>query len=84
MAEPLVAYSSPFKIEIGTARVKSYKSQGRNQILADLIQAEGKTLRSGVLKLINFIWNKEKLPEHWKKCVGTSHETALLQLPVTR
>jgi hypothetical protein len=38
-----------------------YKSPGRDQIPAELIQAGGKILRSKNYMLINNIWNKEKL-----------------------
>jgi hypothetical protein len=46
--------------------LKRYKSPGIDQILTELIQAGGNTLRSEIHKLINFIWNKEELPEQWK------------------
>jgi hypothetical protein len=38
-----------------------------DQILVELIQAGGETLRSKIHKLINPIWNKEKLPDQWKE-----------------
>jgi hypothetical protein len=49
-------------------------------ILAELIQAEDETLLSAIHKLINSNWNKEELPNQWKKCVivpvhKTSHKT---------
>jgi hypothetical protein len=34
-----------------------------------LIQAVGETLRSEIHKLINSIWNKEKLPVQWKESI---------------
>jgi hypothetical protein len=39
----------------------SDKSQGNDQIPAELIQARGETLWSEIHKLINSIWNKGKL-----------------------
>jgi hypothetical protein len=39
------------------------KSPGSDQIPAELIQAESKTLQSEIHKLINSIWNKEELPD---------------------
>jgi hypothetical protein len=48
--------------------LKEYKSPGSNQILAELIQAEGETLQTDIHKLINCIWNEE-LPDQWKKYV---------------
>jgi hypothetical protein len=44
--------------------LKRYKYPGSDQIPAELIQAEGEILlRSKIHKLINSIWNKEKLPD---------------------
>jgi hypothetical protein len=51
---------SPFELEITIAMLKRYKSSGRDQVPAELIQAGGEILRSGILKLITSIWNKEK------------------------
>jgi hypothetical protein len=39
---------------------------GSDQILEEVIQAGGEILCSKVHKLINSIWNKEKLPDQWK------------------
>jgi hypothetical protein len=49
--------------------LKRYKSQGSDQILAELIQAGGETLWSEIQKPINSIWNNEELPDQWKKSV---------------
>jgi hypothetical protein len=49
--------------------LKRYKSPGIDQIPAELIQARGNTLRSEIHKLINYIWNKEELPEQWKESI---------------
>jgi hypothetical protein len=46
--------------------LKKYKSPGSDQIPAELIQAGDKMLLSAIHKLINFIWNKEELPDQWK------------------
>jgi hypothetical protein len=40
-----------------------------DQILAELIQAEGKILLFAIHKLINSIWNKEELPNQWKESI---------------
>jgi hypothetical protein len=51
---------------------KRYKSPATDQIPAELIQAGGYTLRSGIHKLISFIWNNEELPEQRKEpIIGT-------------
>jgi hypothetical protein len=49
--------------------LKKYKSPGRDQIPAELIQAGGKMLLSSIHKLINSVWNKEELPDQWKESI---------------
>jgi hypothetical protein len=49
--------------------LKSYKSPGSDQILAELIQAGGEILLSAMHKLINSVWNKEELPDQWKESI---------------
>jgi hypothetical protein len=44
--------------EISIAKLKKYKSQGSDQILAELIQVGGETLQSEIHKLITYIWSK--------------------------
>jgi hypothetical protein len=68
-AESLVPEPSPFEVEIGIAKLKKYKSPGSDQIPRELIQAGGETLQPEIHKLINFIWNKEELPDQWKESV---------------
>jgi hypothetical protein len=41
-AEPLVPDSSPFEVEIATAKLNRYKSPGNDQIPAELIHAGGR------------------------------------------
>jgi hypothetical protein len=53
--EPLVLGPSHLEVEIAVAKLKKYKSPGSDQILAELIQAGGKTLVSVIHKLINSI-----------------------------
>jgi hypothetical protein len=52
---------SPFEVEIAIAKFKRLKQPGSDQIPAELIQARGEILLSKMHKLINSIWNKEKL-----------------------
>jgi hypothetical protein len=68
-AEPLVPEPSPVEVEIGIGELKSCKSQGNDQIPAELIKAGGETLRSEIYRLICSIWNKEKLPQKWKESI---------------
>ena len=58
---------SAFEVALVTEKLKSHKSLGVDHIPAELIKAEGRTIRSGIHKLIAFIWNKEELPEEWKE-----------------
>jgi hypothetical protein len=68
-AEPLVHEPGPSEVDIIIKKLKSFKSPGIDQIPAELIQAEGNTLRSEIHKLINCILNKEELPEQWMESI---------------
>jgi hypothetical protein len=61
--EPIVPKPSSFRVKITVEKLKRYKSPGTDKILAELIQAGGKTVCSEIHKLINSIWNKEELPQ---------------------
>jgi hypothetical protein len=50
-------------------KYKIYKSAGIDQTLAELIRAGGNILCSEIHKLINSVWNKEELPQQWKKYI---------------
>jgi hypothetical protein len=54
-AEPLEADTSPFEFEIVIEKLRRYKTLGRDQIPAELIQAGGKILRSEIHKHINSV-----------------------------
>jgi hypothetical protein len=68
-AEPLVPGSNCLEVEIAIAKIKKYKSPSNDEILEELIQAEGEILLPAFHKLINSIWNKEELPDEWKKSI---------------
>jgi hypothetical protein len=68
-AELLVSDLSPFEVDIAIAKLKMYKLPGSDQIPAELIQAGGATLRSGIHNLINSIWNREELPDQEKESI---------------
>jgi hypothetical protein len=68
-AEPLVPGPSSLEVEIAITKLKKYKSPGSDQILAELIRAENKMLLSAIHKFITSIWNKEELPDQWKKSI---------------
>jgi mannosyltransferase OCH1-like enzyme len=50
-------------------KLKRHKSPGINQIPAELIKAEGRTIHSKIHKLTHSIWSKEELPEEWKESI---------------
>jgi hypothetical protein len=68
-AEPLVSQPSPFEVEIAVPKLMQYKSHSNDQILPELTQAGGETSCTEIHKLINFLWNKEELPQQWKECI---------------
>jgi hypothetical protein len=50
-------------------KLKSNKSPGTDQISVELIKAGGRTIYGEIHKLIISIWNKEELPEEWKRSI---------------
>jgi hypothetical protein len=68
-AEPLVPEPSLVEVKIAIGKLKSYKSQGTDNIPAELIKAGGETLYSEIHRLICCIWNKEELPQQWKESI---------------
>jgi hypothetical protein len=64
--EPLGLGPSHLEFEIAIAEPKKYKSPGREEIPAQLIQTGGDMLLSANHKLISSVWNKEELPHQWK------------------
>jgi len=68
--EPLVPEPSAFEFELAIENVKSHKSPDIDQIPQKFIQAEGRTIRYEIHKLIISIWNKEELPEEWKESIS--------------
>jgi hypothetical protein len=69
MAESLVPGPSRPEVEIAIAKFKNYKSSSSDQIPAELIQAGGNILLSAIHKLINSVWDKAELPDHWKESI---------------
>jgi hypothetical protein len=61
-AEPFVPEPSAAEAEVAIGKLKRHISPGADQILAELIQAGGETLRSEIYKLFKLVWNKEQLP----------------------
>jgi hypothetical protein len=55
------------EVYMAIERLKRHKTQGIDQITAELIKAGCWTIRSEIHKLYNSIWNKEDWPEQWKE-----------------
>jgi hypothetical protein len=68
-AEPLMPEPSAFEVPSAIEELKSNKSPGIDQIPAELIKGGGRTICYEILKLLISIWNKEELPEEWKKLI---------------
>jgi hypothetical protein len=68
-AEPIVPEPSASEFEVVIDKLKSHKSPGIDQILAELFKAGGRTIFLEVHKLITSIWKKEELPEEWKESI---------------
>jgi hypothetical protein len=68
-AELLVPYPNASKVEIAIAKFKRYKSPSSHQIPVKLNQAGNETILSEIHKLINFVWNKEELPDRWNESI---------------
>jgi len=69
-AKSLVPEPSSSKDEIATEKLKRYKWPGIDEILPEQIQTGGNKLHSEIHKLINYIWNKEELPQQQKECTA--------------
>ena len=64
----LVPEPSASEVELAIDKLKSHKSPGFDQILAELIKAGCRTICFAIHKLIIPIW-KEELPEEWKESI---------------
>jgi hypothetical protein len=61
--EPLVPEPSASEFEMAIEKLRGHKSPRIDQIPTEMIKAGGRTVRFGIHKLINSVWNKEELPE---------------------
>jgi hypothetical protein len=59
--ETFVPEPSISEVDVATGKLKRSKSQGADQIPAELIQAGGEHLHSEIHKLIKLIWNNKEL-----------------------
>jgi hypothetical protein len=60
---------SAFEFTLVIEELKSHKSPGIDQILAELIKAVGRKIFYDSHKLIISIWKKEELPVEWKEVI---------------
>jgi len=65
----LIPEPSVSEVELAIEKLKSHRSPGVDQILAEQIKAGCKTVRYEIHKLIISIWNKEELPAEWKESI---------------
>ena len=66
-AEPLVPEPNVLEFEMVNEELKRHKSSCVDQIRAEFIKEGGRKFRSEIHILTNSIWNKEELPEEWRK-----------------
>ena len=62
-AKPLMPEQSAYEVELVVEKVKSHKSPGTGQIVAELIKAGAIVIRYEIHTRIISIWDKEDLPE---------------------
>jgi hypothetical protein len=67
-AEPLVPEPSASEVEMAVEKQKK-TPLGIDQMPAELIKAQDRTIHSKIYKLINSVWNKEELPEELKELI---------------
>jgi hypothetical protein len=60
---------SAFEDEMTNEKIKRHKAPVIDHIPAEMIKAGGRTIRSEIHKLINFVGNKEEFSEEWKESV---------------
>ena len=68
-AEPLVPEPSASEIEMAIEKQKRHASPGVDQMPAELIKAESRTICLEIHKLTNSVWNKEELSEELKESI---------------
>jgi hypothetical protein len=68
-AEPLVPEPSASEVEMAIEKQKRRTSPGVDQMPAEFIKAESRTICLEIHKLTNSVWNKEELPEELKESI---------------
>jgi hypothetical protein len=67
-AEPCISNPSRLEINWSINKLKNNKAPRESNEVAELLKNSGETLKNEIWKMINFIWEKEILPEEWN-CV---------------
>jgi len=62
-AEPLMAASRAFEVDLAIEKLKRHKSSGTDRIPAEMFEAGCRKIRSEIHKLIKSTSNKEEFPE---------------------
>jgi hypothetical protein len=63
------AWAQHFEVEVAIEKLKIHKTPHTDWIIAELINAGGRKIHSEIYKLNDSLWNKEELPQQWKKSV---------------
>jgi len=63
------AWAQHFEVEVAIEKLKIHKSPHTDWIIAKLNNAGGRKIHSEIHKLTDSLWNKEELPQQWKKSV---------------
>ena len=58
-----------FEFDTAIEMLKTNKSQFTDQSTVELIEAESRTIRCEIHKIINSIWNKQELPAECKESI---------------
>jgi hypothetical protein len=64
-----VPETSAFEGELAVGKIKRHKSQGIVQFPAEWITTGSRSIRFEAHKITDSIWNKEELPEEWRKSI---------------
>jgi hypothetical protein len=68
-AKPSVPKPRAFEVQMAIRKHNRYKPTGINKTPTELIEAGDMAICSEIHESNNSIWNKEELPERWKKSI---------------
>jgi hypothetical protein len=70
IAETLIPDRSLLDVDISIVKLERHKSSVIDYISENLIQAEFKTLRYEIHKLVSSVWYKEELPDNFNEYIA--------------